>query len=1036
MKTIIYLFKKRILILILMFITAYTNILYCQGDVNIKVSQSTINSVISALIESRSINFGDYLGTWYADGWFVNLDAATITIGANNAISMEASIVGTIENPLTFINNFTVHANVGISGNFQMQNSDNGFKLLFVPTTFVVHNITSGSWTNFDFLSNLISSNLTVLGSTMGPIELNVGTKLLPNMISSDFISTTPVLSTLVTSTENYVVLSFLVNGPRRIIIQNNVSGLNNVGTIKSLESTNWATYNSPFVSWWDVNSNHSFQIGTTKYDYANQAWRYKSWDDNDAAIQKNINVAKDQTYTANYNPAVPCSLLTSLLEGGTGGNFLFQGISSPAPDYDYCFMPPNTTTIGVTSPQTINGRNYYFLNWQDGNTNPTRTISSSTAVTYTANLKGSRVTNTSTAFSNSSQRKLVYSFSSSSVNLHLVYESLGRIWYETSSDGGSTWVLRNGGKPISSVTSKLPSIVMSGQSDVLICYQEQNGEGYNIKIKHYDDLYDIIRDSSTVASRAAGEYTDDTNPAIVADPTSNSSNFIVAWTGCDGNGNYPSLYYKYGKLTQGTSGYLEVSWLSSEQIVTGTDANSQTPTVDCLSTSSTNIKFHLAWEQRNSGYTQSAIDYCMLSDNGSGALTVGTVQNISSGDGYTINKKPSIIATQGPGARVEWNGVGSSSVAVFTDPSTSRFWNFGSNVNNVSINAASYNGVMSKYVVAWAKTDATSQYTDNTTLSTITSLSGISGSNIQISNGSQATGIRAMSLNTSSLPYSFSNQQIYSVNKTDALAISSGRGSSIFNDNAQYFYTLGDVSVDGQNVKFIDLADTVKISSLDQVNSYVKTEPFSITDNSKIDYSSLYNVINSGTTPISLQDNDRINFKVELVDENDGSVISTLDNVTYNKDNITANGEGTYEISAKGAGNRTVRLCLVTENNTALKCALTEKYATGSVLAKSKAQQLELKNTGLITNYDLAQNYPNPFNPSTTISYQLPKASKVVLKVYDVLGQEIMTLVNGDMGAGAHSVTFNASKLASGVYLYKLDAGTYSQSKKMILTK
>jgi hypothetical protein len=89
-----------------------------------------------------------------------------------------------------------------------------------------------------------------------------------------------------------------------------------------------------------------------------------------------------------------------------------------------------------------------------------------------------------------------------------------------------------------------------------------------------------------------------------------------------------------------------------------------------------------------------------------------------------------------------------------------------------------------------------------------------------------------------------------------------------------------------------------------------------------------------------------------------------------------------------------------------------------------------------IIDDFKLCQNYPNPFNPSTTISYQLPKDSKVSLKIYNMLGQEIMTLVNGNMEAGTHSVTFNASKLASGVYLYKLDAGTYSQSKKMILTK
>ncbi len=87
-------------------------------------------------------------------------------------------------------------------------------------------------------------------------------------------------------------------------------------------------------------------------------------------------------------------------------------------------------------------------------------------------------------------------------------------------------------------------------------------------------------------------------------------------------------------------------------------------------------------------------------------------------------------------------------------------------------------------------------------------------------------------------------------------------------------------------------------------------------------------------------------------------------------------------------------------------------------------------------TRYSLLQNYPNPFNPSTAINYQLPTNSLVVLKVYDVLGREIRTLVNERQSAGSHSVTFNATTLSSGVYLYRLDAGTYHNTKKLLLLK
>ena len=85
---------------------------------------------------------------------------------------------------------------------------------------------------------------------------------------------------------------------------------------------------------------------------------------------------------------------------------------------------------------------------------------------------------------------------------------------------------------------------------------------------------------------------------------------------------------------------------------------------------------------------------------------------------------------------------------------------------------------------------------------------------------------------------------------------------------------------------------------------------------------------------------------------------------------------------------------------------------------------------------YYLSQNYPNPFNPSTMINYEIPKSSFVTLKVYDILGREIATLINEEKPTGSYKITFNASKYSSGVYFYKLSAGNYTQVKKMVLIK
>ena len=91
---------------------------------------------------------------------------------------------------------------------------------------------------------------------------------------------------------------------------------------------------------------------------------------------------------------------------------------------------------------------------------------------------------------------------------------------------------------------------------------------------------------------------------------------------------------------------------------------------------------------------------------------------------------------------------------------------------------------------------------------------------------------------------------------------------------------------------------------------------------------------------------------------------------------------------------------------------------------------------TEIPENYLLKQNYPNPFNPSTKISYSVPAISFITLKVYDVLGSEVATLVNEEKSLGRYEVNFDATGLTSGIYFYKLTAGNFSETKKMILMR
>ena len=96
----------------------------------------------------------------------------------------------------------------------------------------------------------------------------------------------------------------------------------------------------------------------------------------------------------------------------------------------------------------------------------------------------------------------------------------------------------------------------------------------------------------------------------------------------------------------------------------------------------------------------------------------------------------------------------------------------------------------------------------------------------------------------------------------------------------------------------------------------------------------------------------------------------------------------------------------------------------------------IETENLEIPDDYHLFQNYPNPFNPSTIIKFQLPVRSRVTLKIYDALSNEVEMLLNEELGSGSYNVEFNAMNYASGIYFYRLKAGKFVQTKKMILMK
>ena len=121
--------------------------------------------------------------------------------------------------------------------------------------------------------------------------------------------------------------------------------------------------------------------------------------------------------------------------------------------------------------------------------------------------------------------------------------------------------------------------------------------------------------------------------------------------------------------------------------------------------------------------------------------------------------------------------------------------------------------------------------------------------------------------------------------------------------------------------------------------------------------------------------------------------------------------------------------------------CAFQVDWSTvgdnsGETLIEIYEEPISVEEENLNLTYSLSQNYPNPFNPTTKIKYSVPTESFVSLKVYDILGSEISTLVNDNIKAGFYDVQFNGDNLPSGIYLYRLQAGNFVETKKMLLIK
>ena len=707
----------------------------------------------------------------------------------------------------------------------------------------------------------------------------------------------------------------------------------------------------------------------------------------------------------------------------------------------------PPYYSVKVDEEQTIpiNGVNhkFYFMNWtgtdvqfEDANSNETGVVFGTANASAQAVLKGTQLSDYIYTYSQNGQRKFIRTPDG---YLHTFYASMEGVWYERSTDTGQNWeLLHSEYPPINNVVFKNPSMSFYNAPVV--------HEVLAYAVDYLDPLEPNKNDVVCIRNFVDGVTSQYAAEISTTDPLNSTyvySNPVVA---CAQNGNtlvvWETIKDGVGKKLQYAYGYWNSNgvWqLYDTGNISNSALGSYNPTL-CASLTADPITFHLAWNEGNDVY------YEKLTSGSFNQLVTSTKQLVSSGSGYLYNFKPSIIEFNDI-PKISWIGsrymeqqnqstLEYKTILKHLDNNT--YNRFGHHINSVSLERNEH----SNYVLGWSQFDSRSNkfVTSENNLSQIFNF-GITGDYLKIGNGNDLDNMYGMIYDAGSLPYKFTqsnsiNDIMNPMNKITSLSINTGREGVVYIDTAQFYFAIGDIVIDNQTIDFVEIPDSVTIESKEILNQYFTSNSFQVTDNSPFYYTVQYGTTDSLTAYNLLGENEYINFKVELIDDVTDEIIGQFDDVVFSKTNLELYDNISYRVNTEGIGNRTVRLKLVTDNNINPGYSISQMLSDENVLAKQVPTEIIYKGSLKVDTYDLSQNYPNPFNPSTTIKYQIPNAGNVTLKVFDILGREVTTLVDEFKNEGRYEVNFNASKLASGVYIYSIKSNDFTASKKLLLLK
>ncbi|MBI9071953.1 MAG: T9SS type A sorting domain-containing protein [Melioribacteraceae bacterium] len=495
-------------------------------------------------------------------------------------------------------------------------------------------------------------------------------------------------------------------------------------------------------------------------------------------------------------------------------------------------------------------------------------------------------------------------------------------------------------------------------------------------------------------------------------------SRILVLW---DQGGD---IYYKFGEFNDNGYNGATINWNPNLNTIPNTTGYCRKVSVS-NNKSTTDLKTFVAWQQGIDKIFAAGVIF-----NGNTSLTFNS-QWYGSASGFTTNHSPSITAC-GNTYRLAWIGerTGERRIVTYFN---NQFYSFGTSVKSPSISIdgdksiiaySDYNGSYSKYALIY-------YYQQYKNLQ-------LGYGSVQLTPGTSLSNLYASSLNTNTTPYSFNTSaNLSSLPKTSSKGTKYiAREGIISNGNSSIYLSIGAVIND--NVQFTfnhnDIGK-VKISEA-EVNNLLETESFRLEKESDLIFTFEYGTGNLETGKKLLQGDNQIVYRAELIDSKDNSVLGTFGKGIITSNNLVEHDKIYFDLNTSDIKEKDVKIRLVIEKNFDAELSIANTYYDEDNLKRINVEEIEFSELNKIEDYSLFANYPNPFNPTTKIDYQLPKSGHVTLKVFNMLGQEVATLVDGVKSEGRYSVNFNAKNLASGTYIYTLQAGDNKVSKKMILLK